>query len=226
MPAVLKNEETIARVAALEEIYMGIEGKDTYWMEKRISKYRYESANSGTLSGRELNGNLCMMLLEGATWLLENEYGGCFCTLSSALRRGANSRISSPAPSNPDFTYPTEIEAIRETIEQMMAEVQKEAQEEYDYDSSWHTEHNQPSPHDVHPWGEDTVGVIRAWVHADPFVWFCVIANTKEHAEFNLSDYLIDMATDREDGTSLGESIKEHFNGLMTKFSKNYFEGK
>ena len=206
MSAIL-NENT-----HLEEIYTIIE-TSRFGMKDRISSYLFRRNND---YGNRMREALCTTLVQGVKRLVEEEVGEDDISWGDAgrsLRRGYNSRFSSPVPQHPNFFYPTTLEDVRKAVEQMLDAVQKEHQEDYAEDPSWYTE----NPFEVHPWG-DTATMIRTWINSDPFVFYCVGESLKDRAALYLEDYIVDMADGRDDGNEVSECVRTHFMDLMKRF--------
>lgn len=214
MSAILK--ESISRVAELEEIFMSLEQRK-YGCEERVSTYLRRSGWKDDYFGKEMVCAICTMMVQGATFLMEQEYGEW--ELSKPLQRGFNSRFSTPCSTNPDYAYPTSVEGVREAIEKMIEDCQQEQIEEYDSDTAWYVEHGYENPHEVHPWG-DAVDAIRTWINQDEFVFFCIEQNLKEYAKSSLDDYIVDMTEGVDDGRELASQIKRHFETLMNRYVK------
>ena len=173
------------------------------------SYYSHEQTTAKALS----------VLCRGLEHIFEHEYGGW--SWSSKLQRGINCGFGYSVSMNPDFAYPKTVEGVRAAVEEMIKECQREQQEEYDYDPDFYIKYNKTNPHEEHPWG-DTADMLRAWLYADPFEWFCVHQELSSWAKYLVEESLFDIIADPSEGTSLSEALQKRFGDLMNKFIQDY----
>lgn len=189
---------------------LGMSHTRTAWGRRDPSSYySHEQTTAKALS------TLC----RGLEFIFEHEYGGW--SWSSELQRGINCGFGYSVPTNPKFAYPNTIEGVRVAVEKMIADAQREQQDDYDFDPASYMEYSRTNPHEVHPWG-DTVDVLRAWLNADPFEWFCVHQELNSWAKYLVEDSLFDIIGDSSEGASLSENLKDKFETLMKAFIKDY----
>ncbi len=160
----------------------------------------------------------CREMYLGIHWLF---YVWCGWNPPQKLERGASSNFNGWGLKD---RFPTTVEGMIEVMEAHVEEERQEALEQYEDDPEWGEKYyNHGHPSEVHPWGEDTLRAVRAWLYAPAFERFCIKhkLNTiaRDHAETHMFDYAIE--TDCE---SIEDAIRTELDAMMKAFVKHHEE--
>ena len=157
----------------------------------------------------------CREMYLGLHWLICD---WCGWELPDALQTGASCHFNDWGRKS---NFPSTVEKMVEVMEEHISKCQQEAVDEYEDDPKWGKSYYTHHPAEVHPWGEDTLKMIRAWMNSSTFERFCIHRTLKEvardTAESNLFDYAIEAEPE-----SVENAVRQEFERLMNIFVKTH----
>ena len=157
----------------------------------------------------------CQEMYLGIHWLF---FVWCGWSPPSKIEDGATHQFFDYF-GNRDF--PKTVEGMVEVMEAHIEEQRQEAIEQYEDDPEWGKSYYKGNPAEVHPWGEDMLRAVRAWIYASEFERFCIKHKLKEvaidHAETHMFNYAIEVETD-----DIEKMIRDELETAMKTFLKHH----
>lgn len=146
--------------------------------------------------------------LRGLIWLLEH----------TGNQVGPNREINQMVGTGRSLR----IEDVKRAFSSYCDEVLEERRSDYEFDKEDFVSYYKATPDELgHPWGDEEVAVMKAWLALDPFEWFLVSHFAKEAGIEMLGDFMDHfMTTEPEAQDSIHEAVFNETERLMTEFAK------
>ena len=179
-----------------------------------LSGYTSEFALKDALRQFDLKKNyarygrdeFAQMALRGLSYLLWNT-GDCI---------GTNSQLAK-------LNYNCSVERIKEAFDEYLAEAREEQKDDFEMDREWAVRRYRcETVEDAeHPWGDEEVAVMNAWLALDPFEWFLFTRSVKEAGvdaiEDNIDEFVVNEA---ESSSYIHDAVRKASDTLMTRFAE------